>query len=157
MVFDDTGTNIPEIGRTLLAQQAQLLTGRRQVQMFPAGLSELPLPHGFERHQNRCGVFHFHPSAISTDKIDELSASGRENEILNLGPYNKSDVIERMESGESLVAVAEIDPDGLEIRAAAGTASTLPEQIRYFEATKEEANMVAIIDMAELLARRLLS
>lgn len=155
MGFVDTGLNIPESLKTLLAQQAQLKAGKRHVQMFPAGLMELPLPDGIERHQNQRGVFHFRPDVISPDAIDRLSATSRENEILNLGPYNKSDVAERMEQGEGLVAVAEVDPDGVEVRAAAGTLSTLPEQIRYFEATKEEANTVVVLDMIQLLTRRL--
>ena len=57
MGFVDTGLNIPENPKTLLAQQAQLLAGKRHVQMFPAGLNELPLPDGFCRHQNQRGVF----------------------------------------------------------------------------------------------------
>lgn len=155
MGFVDTGLNVPESLKTLQVQQAQLLAGKRHVQMFPAGLNELPLPKGFARHQNQRGIFHFLRSAISPNEIDRLGFVGRENEILNLGPYNKSDIAAHMERGEKLVAIAEFDRDGVEVRAAAATASTLPEQARYFEATKDEGNKVEILDMADLLAKRL--
>lgn len=155
MGFVDTGLNIPESPKTLLAQQAQLLAGKRHVQMFPSGLNELPLPDGLARHQNQRGVFHFLRSAISPSEIDRLGFVGRENEILNLGPYNKADIAGHMERGEKLVAIAEFDPEGTEVRAAAATASTLPEQVRYFEATKDEGNRIEILDMADLLNKRL--
>jgi hypothetical protein len=153
--FVDTGLNIPESQKTLLAQQAQLLARKRPVQMFPAGTSELPLPEGIERFKNRRGVFHFRPEVISAHEIATLSDAGRENEILNLGPFNKTDVAERMEHGELLLAIAEFDPEGIEVRAAAGTHQTVFEQRAYFEATKEDSNTIAILDMAELLRRRL--
>lgn len=155
MGFVDTGLNIPESLKTLQAQQAQLLAGKRHVQMFPAGLNELPLPEGFDRHQNQRGVFHFLRSAISPREIDRLGFVGRENEILNLGPYNKADIAQHMQRSEKLVAIAEFDPDGVEVRTAAATASTLPEQTRYFEATKDEGNRIEILEMADLLGKRL--
>jgi hypothetical protein len=153
MGFVDTGLNIPESLKTLLAQQAQLLSGKRVVQMFPIGTSELPLPDGMSRHQNDRGIFHFRAEAVSAAKIDELA--GRENEILNLGPFNKTDIAERMAAGERILAVAEFDPEGVEVRAAAGTLSTLPDQIRYFDATKEDGNKVEALEMVQLIIRRL--
>lgn len=155
MGYNDTGLNIPETYDTLMAQQAQLLAGKRHVQMFPVGSPELPLLEGFERHQNQRGVFHYRPGAMSLDDLDRLSAAGRENEVLNLGPFNKSDIAERMERGERILAIAEFDAAGLEIRAAAGVPSTAPEQVAYFEATKEEGNRIEVLDMIALLARRL--
>lgn len=155
MGFVDTGLNIPESLKTLLAQQVQLKAGKRHVQMFPAGLMELPLPEGMARHENIRGVFHFRPEAISPYAIEHFSTLGRENEFLNLGPYNKTDIAERMERGEALLAVVEIDPEGVEVRAAAGTPSIVPEQVAYFENTKDEANAIIVTDMIQLLARRL--
>jgi hypothetical protein len=123
--------------------------------MFPIGTSELPLPDGIDRFKNGRGVFHFRPEAITAHEIATLSDTGRENEILNLGPFSKTDVAERMERGELLLAIAEFDPEGVEVRAAAGTHRTVFEQQVYFETTKEDANTIAILDMADLLKRRL--
>jgi len=155
MGFVDTGLNIPESLKTLLAQQAQLKAGKRHVQMFPAGLKELPLPDGIARHQNSRGVFHYRPDAIGVYAINHLSATGRENEFLNLGPFDKTEIAARMERGEDLIAVVEIDPEGVEVRAAAGTPSTAPEQVAYFAKTKDDANTIVVLDMVQLLARRL--
>lgn len=153
MKFIDTGMNVPESLDTLKAQQAQLVAGKRHVQMFPQGHGELPLPAGLDRHENDRGVFHFRPSFISARTIDALA--GRENEFLNLGPYNKSDVSERMARGETLLAIVEHDANGIEVRAAAGTDSTLPEQRAFFERTKDAGNTVTICNFAHLIMRRM--
>jgi hypothetical protein len=60
-----------------------------------------------------------------------------------------------MAAGERILAVAEFDPEGVEVRAAAGTLSTLPDQIRYFDATKEDGNKVEALEMVQLIIRRL--
>src|SRR5690349_5589908 len=104
---DDTGLCVPESTATLLLQQRQLVAGRRDVQMFPLGTWALPLPIGLARHENSRGVFHFRPEKISAGKIDELSAQGRENEFLNLGPYSKREIVPRLLAGEKFIAVSE--------------------------------------------------
>lgn len=155
MAYDDTGQNVSESLDTLKAQQAQLLAGKRHVQMFPRGTRELPLPACLKRHENSRGVFHFRPSKIGVDTIERLSVEGRENEFLNLGPYNKSDIAARMVRGEQLLAIAEFNPDGIEMRAAAGTTSTLPEQLTYFERTKDAGNTVSVCNFPHLMMRRM--
>ena len=99
-IFLDTGINISESLQTLEAQQAQLVQGKRIAQMFPSGFRELPLPAGLNRHENIRGVFHYHGNRISSSIIDLLSAERRENEILNLGPYNKTDIKKFLDAGE---------------------------------------------------------
>lgn len=154
MGFDDTGLNIPESQKTLLAQQAQLKAGKRHVQMFPLGTGELPLPDKMDRFKNKRGVFHFRPEAISAHEIATLSDAGRENEFLNLGPFSKSDIAAFMKPDELPLAISEFDPEGVEVRTAAGNYRTVPAQLQYFEATREEANTIKIMDMATLLRRR---
>lgn len=157
MGFVDTGMNVPESLATLQIQQAQLVAGKRHVQMFPAGERELGLPAGFSRHLNARGVFHFNPTAINAQTIDMLGSQGRENEVLNLGPFNKSDIARRMDQGEPLVTIAEFNRDGVEIRAAAGTAGTIPHQLDYFEKTKDAGNTVLVCNFAHLIAVRMAS
>lgn len=126
--------------------------------MFPSGFRELELPANMERHQNNRGVFHFRPAEINQEIIDGLSAEGRENEMLLLGPFNKTDILERLAAGEELLTVVEQTIDGTEVRAAAGVASTLPKQLEYFEETKDDKNnQIIVLDMAVLLQRRLAS
>jgi hypothetical protein len=150
----DTGQNIPESRATLLLQQKQLVAGRRDVQMFPGGVRELPLPAGMARHQNVRGVFHFNPSKIDAATIDRLSVVGRENEFLNLGPFNKFDIAVRVAAGDVFQTITEYTPDGIEVRCAAASQSTLPVQCAYFEQTKDEGNVIVVGDMAPVMQAR---
>lgn len=142
--MNDTGLCAPESHATLLRQQIQLKAGSRDVQMFPLGTSELPLPRGVIRYENHRGVFHYAPEKITPQKIDELSSSGRENEFLNLGPFSKPEIACRMASGEAFTAITEYAPDGTEIRCAGGTVETADEQRAYFERTKEPGSIIVI-------------
>lgn len=157
MEFVDTGMNVPESFATLKAQQAQLVSGKRHVQMFPLGRRELPVPSHFSRHVNERGIFHFNPAFIAAERIELLSSEGRENEILNLGPFNKTDVAEHMAKGEPLMAIAEFNADGVEVRAAAGTSGTIPQQLEYFEKTKDAGSTVSVVDLAHLVTIRMVS
>lgn len=144
MTAIDTGLCTPESDATLRVQQRQLTDGRRDVQMFPSGTSELPLPDGFARHHNARGVFHFHPGRISAAALEQLSANGRENEFLNLGRFSKADVAHRILDGEQLTCITEYTPHGIEIRSAAGTDGTIELQRAYFEATQEPGSRIVI-------------
>jgi hypothetical protein len=148
----DTGLNVPESGATLRIQQAQLMTGKRHVQMFPIGTPELPLPRGCERHQNSRGVYHFRADAISPDQIDTLA--GRENEFLNLGPFSKPEIAARVIAGETPLTIAERTADGVEVRCAVGTVNTLDEQRSFFERTREPGNVIVVDDLRSVIDRR---
>jgi hypothetical protein len=144
MTAIDTGICAPESVLTLLRQQMQLTEGRRDVQMFPAGTEELPLPEGLARHANARGVFHFRDGAISRETIEALSKQGRENLFLKLGPFSKSDIAARALSGEAVTCIAEYTPAGIELRCAAGTDGTIEEQREYFDRTKEPDGIIVI-------------
>lgn len=143
MIALDTGICVPESRQTLLMQQRQLEDGKRDVQMFPAGTPELPLPNGFYRFENERGVFHFDGKRFTPEMIDWASSKGRENEFLNLGPYSKYDVAVRVKRGEKLTCITEY-LDGVELRSACGTDGTLPEQLAYFERTKEPEGVIIV-------------
>lgn len=144
--MEDTGQNAPESQETLQIQQRQLLRGIRDVQMFPIGTFELEVPFGFARCVNDRGVFHYNSDKIDYFKINVLSSLGRENEFLNLGPYNKTDIEKRHIAGEELKYITEYTDDGVEVRSAVGVPSTLEEQYCYFERTKETENTIVIGD-----------
>jgi hypothetical protein len=149
--MNDTGMNVPESVQTLRAQQEQLLAGRRLAQMFPLGTKELSLPDGFERVETPRGVFHFHPTVISKREVRWWSSMRRENALLGLGPYNKEDIVGL---GEPILTVTERTPDGVEVKAAAGTQSTLPAQLTTFEKLKTPGNIVTVEDLPMVLAKR---
>lgn len=153
--YTDTGLCVPETAATLAVQQAQLVAGKRDVQMFPIGTAELPMPSGIDRHQNARGIFHFRPDAISAAAIDALSAEGRENEFLMLGPIGKPEIAERILAGESLICVTEYTSGGVEVRSAAGTFKTINEQLDYFERTKEPENTITVGEMPHVIRARL--
>jgi hypothetical protein len=153
--YTDTGQCVPETAATLAFQQAQLLAGKRDVQMFPIGTVELPIPSGMGRHQNTRGVFHFRPDAISAGAIAALSGEGRENEFLMLGPFGKAELAKRILAGEDLLCVTEYAPDGIEVRSAAGTDSTIDEQREYFERTKEPGSTIAVGAMPHVIRARM--
>lgn len=142
----DTDRNVPEELKTLQFQQKQLIDGKRSVQMFPNGTEELECPKFYKRYKTSRGVFHYDPRKITAYQIHQLSSEGRENEFLNLGPYNKTDIFARMGRGEKLVFITELTKDGIEIRSAAGTTETINDQQKYFHATMEP-NSVIIIGM----------
>lgn len=150
-----TETCIAESPETLRIQQRQLLEGRRAVQMFPTGTPELPLPPGLERHVSARGVFHYRQERISTSQIESLSRLGRENEILNLGPFSKADIVDRVNAGEKLLCLTERTANGTEVRSAAATASTIPIQRQYFETTREPNSSIEIRGLVDVLAQRL--
>jgi hypothetical protein len=155
MSYTDTGLCVPESLATLAVQQAQLVAGKRPVQMFPVGTPELTIPKDMGRYRNTRGVFHFRPDQIHVGKIAALSGEGRENEFLMLGPISKPEVAKRILAGESLVCITEHTPEGIEVRSAAGTDKTIDEQRKYFERTKEIGNAITIGEMPQVIRARL--
>lgn len=142
----DTGACVPESLDTLLIQQSQLKRGVRAVQMFPLGTPELELPEGCARYVTLRGVFHYNPQAVTKEWIKACSTEERENLILNLGPYSKPEVEDKLLDGENPVFIVEYTPDGTEVRAAAGSDSTRNIQLAYFEQTKEPGNIITVGD-----------
>ena len=138
----DTGMNTQESMATLLEQQRRLKVGKRAVQMFPVNTNELPLPEGFSRCVNTRGIFHYLSDAITEAKIKELSADGRENEFLELGPYSKPEIMTRIAAGDKPVVIVEYTKDFVEVRAWLGCISTVGEQSDYFYRTKDPGNIV---------------
>lgn len=145
---------LPEGEDTLLNQQQQLAEGVRPAQMFPKGTPELPMPEGLARTETPKGVFHHDPEQLSSGDIQGATDENRENDILNLGPYSKEDIMARVEKGEEPLALVERTPDGTEVRAAVGTQSTIEEQKEFFEKTKSPGNVIAVEPLMEALQKR---
>jgi hypothetical protein len=151
---DDTGMNFPEKKKTLLAQQRALLEGRQKAQMFPLGTDELDLPEGFSRLETPRGVFHFDPEQTSADEIARVSADGRENEVLGLGPASKADVAMRASAGEPVAAMVERDPAGDEVKAALVTPGTEPSARREMQARAAPDSRVVLEPTERVVADR---
>ena len=151
----DAPQTIPESEATLKAQQQDLLAGRRPAQMFPSGTPELPTPQGMGRTQTPEGVFHYDPSKLNETAIHAAVKSDKVNDILNLGPISKNEVMHRVQQfGEKPVTVVERGPDGTELRAAAGTEKTAPVQLAYMYRTQTPGSSIKIEDIRQTLAQR---
>ncbi len=150
----DTGANVPETPATLQAQQDQVAQGNRKAVMYPSGTDVPPVPKGMKQTATPRGVFHYDPAQINPAQIKRLSAAGKENEILGLGPVDKAEAVARVNAGEPPVAVVERTPDGTEVRAAAGTENTAPAQVAAIEAVKTPGNTVAVEPPAQTLVKR---
>jgi hypothetical protein len=150
----DTGRNRPERPEDLKAQQAQLVKGDRAVQMFPLGTKELAMPKGMQRVETPRGVFHFDPRRMTADEILTASKAGRENELLGLGPYSKTDVERRAAAGEPVAAVVERGPRGEELRGAVATPSTVDATRDAMENGKSDGSTVNLERMENVLRGR---
>lgn len=150
----DTGANVPETPATLQAQQDQVAAGNRKAVMYPSGTDVPRIPPGMKQTATPRGVFHYDPKQITPARIKALSAAGKENEILGLGPVPKAEAVARAAAGENPVAVVERTPDGTEVRAAAGTEPTAPAQLAAIEAVKSPGNTVAVEAPGAVVAAR---
>lgn len=148
------GKTIPETKETLGEQQKQLVAGNRDVQMFPHGTRELPLPPGMKRTAGKNGVFHYNPRRMTAARINDASNKGRENELLGLGPLSKSDVMERSSSAATPLSIVERTPHGVEVRAAAATSDTVHEQLAHMRMHKALGNTLSVERPEHTIARR---
>jgi len=146
----------PEGNETLVAQQEQLVSGQRAAQLFPEGTEELPLPKGMKRMDTPDGVFHFNPKLISAEQIHRAVLTGQTNHILELGPVNKTEAMQRAQQGEQPAAVVERQPNGTEVRAAAGTQVTAPGQMQAMRPGMTPGNNMQVEDPQKTLMIRAL-
>ena len=135
---------IPEASHTLHAQQKQLVSGDRHVQMFPHGTKELPLPHGMKRVQSHSGTFHYNPQHVTASDIHNHSKSGHEHALLGLGPFSKHEIMHRLARGEHALAIVERNEHGHEVRAALGTHNTAHVQAHHMNRGKSKGHTVHI-------------
>jgi hypothetical protein len=151
----DTGKNIPESPQTLQLQQQQLVGGLRPAQMFPLGTPELPLPEGMRRLETPRGVFHYNPFVISAADVQKAAATGRENEILGLGPHSKADVeTVARQTGESPMVLMERSPSGAEVKGSLTVPSLARDQGAAVVASKTPGNTVSVEPLGQVLSDR---
>lgn len=141
----DTGMNVPEAPQSIVEQLKQIGTGGRKAVMLPDGTKPpAQLPEGLSKVKTKRGVFIYDPKLVNQSQIVKLSGLGRENELLGLGPVSKPQAVADAAAGATPLAVIERTPAGTEVKAAAGTTATLPEQRAALEASKTPGNVVAV-------------
>lgn len=153
----DTGT-VQESDATLEEQRQALAEGKRRAVFYPEGTQAPPPPAGsnIKRFKvEKIGIFDYDQTKIEAKALREAAKAGRLNEVLDLGPVNKEQVAESAAAGNAPVAVVERTPEGTEVKAAAGTEETVPEQVTALEATKAaDENTVALEDPRDVVADR---
>ena len=75
-------------------------------------------------------------------------------QMLGLGPFTKADVAESVARGNPEVAVVERTPEGVEVKAAAGTTETAPQQMAALQADAAPGNTVQVEDPAQVIQDR---
>lgn len=141
---------------TLAVQQQALADGLRPVQFFPPGTEAPKPPNGIKAAKTKGGgVYHYDPKQVTREQLNAAIREGRVNELLELGPVTKAEAVQRIQEGEPPAAVVERTPDGTEVKAAAGTAETAPEQVKAFEETKLPGSTVSVETPADVIGKRL--
>jgi hypothetical protein len=159
----DTIETVPEAPATIENQNAALLDpkNKRKAVFIPnssyeAGEVAEPDGKSIGRLVLPEGILFFNKAKGYTgNDIRSLYKSGRLGSVLGLGEFNKADVAESMAQGSPEVAVTEKTPEGVEVKAAAGTQETAPDQLAALEADKTPGNTVQVESPAKVLADRL--
>lgn len=98
----------------------------------------------------------FNRTKFTEDQVREAVANNRLNEILELGPFNREEAVASELRGNAPVAVVERTPEGVEVKAAAGTTETAPAQVQALEQTKTAPeNKIVVEPVQDLVAGRL--
>lgn len=159
----DTIETVPEAPATIENQNAALLDpkNKRKAVFIPnssyeAGEVDEPDGKSIGRLVLPEGILFFNKAKGYTgNDIRSLYKSGRLGSVLGLGEFNKADVAESMAQGSPEAAVTERTPDGVEVKAAAGTQETAPDQLAALEADKTPGNTVQVESPAKVLADRI--
>ncbi|HEY1093028.1 MAG TPA: hypothetical protein VGE47_18150, partial [Burkholderiaceae bacterium] len=129
---EETIPTVPESPETIEAQRGALQAGTRMAVLYPWGTS---IPTEFtgtrirRAHIPSLGIIDYDSRKISGADLRALIKFGKLNEVLGLGPASKADVAQSAAAGSPEVAVTERQPDGTEVKAAAGTVETAPAQV----------------------------
>lgn len=152
-------TPIPEAPATFDKQREALQRGTRAAMLYNEGDTVPPklVNPQIKRIKLDDGrTIDFNRGKFTEPQVREAVANNRLNEVLELGPFNKDEALASELRGNAPVAVVERTPDGVEVKAAAGTTETAPTQIAALEQTKTAPeNIVAIEPVQDLVAGRI--
>lgn len=159
----DTIETVPETPDTLEAQGAALVDpkSKRKAVFVPyetynAGevaepegktIGRVVLPEGV--------LFYNKTKGFTANDIRTLYKVGKLGQVLGLGNFTKADAAASAAKGNKTVAVTERTPKGVEVKAAAGTTETAPEQLAQLEAQADEGNTVQVEEPAKVIDERL--
>lgn len=155
---DDAGRTIGESRRTLELQKQAFMEGKKAAILYPKGAnSPHALPKGARSVTTKDGTFHYNPRMVNEQQIRAASHANRINTILGMGPFNKQDVMQRVNKGERHVAVVARDALGTEALTAVGTPSTAPQQIAAMRNQVPQGGSIGMEPIQDTLHDRLAS
>ncbi|WP_374309872.1 hypothetical protein [Methylocella sp.] len=99
-------------------------------------------------------VVDYNPALTKAKEIVAADKAGKLNELLEMGPVSKQEAAARVAQGETPVAVTERTPDGVEVKAAAGTEETAPAQVAALEEAKLPGSAVQVEDPRQVIQAR---
>lgn len=150
---------VPESPETFAYQQKAMRDGKRVAVFYPPGSADVPpVIEGkrfVRRHIKGLGWVDFDSKRTSIGDLRQAASDGTLGSMLGLGDFSKADVATSIAQGSPEVAVTERTPDGVEVKAAAGTEALAPEQVTALEATKAAPdNVVAVETPADVIVAR---
>ena len=156
----DTLPTVPESEDTIAAQNKALLDPKnpRKAVFIPYGNDHGEAPTGATvvMIPTNEGILYLNTKkGLGVKGAQTLLAKGQLGQVLGLGTFTKADVAKSAAKGKKQTVVTERTPEGVEVKAAAGTIETAPTQLKELDAIKGEGNTVQVEDPAKVLAERL--
>lgn len=160
----DTLPTVPEAPETLEAQAAALVDRKnpRKAVWIPnetiaAGDVVTPSGNGVRAIVLDDGVLYWNQTktGLGPRAVEQLYKRGSLGQLLGLGPITKAQVAESAARGNEPVGVVERAADGTELKAAAGTVETAPDQLAALEAEKSPGSTVQIEAPQTVVAQRI--
>lgn len=149
--------SVPEAPETIEVQREALRSGNKAAVLYPMGSIAPPeLGKGFKRIKlPKVGVIDYDARRFKDWEVRAIVKAGNMNQLLEMGPYNKEDVAASTAAGSPPAGVVERTPEGVEVKAAAGTVATAPEQVEALERAKAAPeNTVTVEDPAQVVVDR---
>lgn len=152
----------PEPPSTIVAQHQALLdpSDPREAMIYNKGQQPIELTD-----TSRFGQTHLKdgrtvqydkqgPNALTPKKIGQYARTNKLNDLLQYGPVNKDEAVQRASvAGEEPAVVTTTTDAGVPVKEAAGTTATAPAQVAAQEATKGPGDTVAVKPVETLLDR----
>lgn len=160
----DTVETVPEAPATIATQNQALLDpkNKRKAVFIPFSsyeAGEVDEPEGKTIGRvvlPDAGILFFNKAkGYTAADIRALYKAGKLGQVLGLGDITKADAAKSAAQGNPPVAVTERTPEGTEVKAAAGTTETAPDQVAALEATQTPGNTVQVESPAKVMADRL--
>lgn len=141
---DIAAQSVTEPRSTLDLQKQSVLNNTREMMVYPRGDGFTPLSkdekaNGLRSIKYKDDIYVYNkdgPSKLTYNDTLKKIAKGDVNDLLGYGPVTKEEAVARTAQGETPLVVTERTPDGIEVKAAAGTDQTVERQVPALEKTK---------------------